>query len=164
MHVTPSGELTHPIGGSIVVVDTPGDGGPSSETNNDNSGRGRHNALNRRAESVLPPVAHGSPAQKRDAMMTEILDKRLWVHFAREGVQEVAVRGCIHPRAKMMLPLGVLIDFDVPTAEQGGLKAVLDKYGNDQGEELAKQLNMDATVIGFLKPHVDQVGSCNLFS
>jgi hypothetical protein len=161
MHLTSSSELSCSPGDAIVVVDAPVDDMPLIKSKMPRSGPGEHE-FNERGDLILPPVAHGTPAQKRDAIMTKILEKRLWVHFARAGVEEVAARGCINPRAKMMLlSIGVLIDFEVPSAEQGGLKGVLDKYGNDKGEELARHLDMNATVIEFLKPHIDRVGRQN---
>jgi hypothetical protein len=161
MHLTSSSELSRSLGGTIAVVDAPVKDMPLIRTKVPHSGPGEHE-FNECGELILPPVAHGTPAQKRDAIMTKILEKRLWVHFARAGVEEVAARGCINSRAKMMLlSIGVLIDFEVPSAEQGGLKGVLDKYGNDQGEKLARHLDMKATVVEFLKPHIDQVGRKN---
>lgn len=106
---------------------------------------------------ILPPVAHGTPAQKRDALMDTILCKRLWVHFSRDAVRQVLSRGCTNPRAKMMLPIGILVDFRVPSASEGGLEEALVKYGAIQGEDLAVYLDMEATLIEFLKPHIDQV-------
>ena len=161
MHLISSSERSCSLSGAIAVVDGPVDDMPLIKIKVPRSGPGEHE-FNERGELILPPVAHGTPAQKRDAIMTKILEQRLWVHFARTGVEEVAARGCINPRAKMMLlSIGVLIDFGVPSAEQGGLKGVLDKYGNDQGEELARHLDMNATVVEFLKPHINRVGRKN---
>lgn len=154
MYLTSSAVLSFSLGSTIVVVDNEM---PPIKTRVPRFGPGEHE-FNERGELILPPVAHGTPAQKRDAMMTKILEKRLWVHFAREGVKEVALRGCTNPRAKMMLfPIGVLIDFEFPSAEEGGLKGVLERYGDGKGEELAQHLDMNATVIEFLKPHIDQI-------
>jgi hypothetical protein len=155
IYLTSSAVLPHSLVSTIAVVDNEM---PPIKTMVPRFGPGEHE-FNEYGELILLPVVHGTPAQKRDAMMTKILEQRLWVHFAREGVKEVAIRGCTNPRAKVMLfPIGVLIDFEFPSAEEGGLEGVLERYGDGREEELARHLDMNATVIEFLKPHIDQVG------
>ena len=151
MSFTSSSELLRTLDGVIAV-----DGVPLVTPEFARSGPGEHE-FDHRGNLILPPVAHGTPAQKRDALMDTILQKRLWVHFARDAVKEVISRGCTNPRAKMMLIIGVLVDFRVPPVSEGGLEGALDKYGHDEGENLARYLDMEATVVEFLKPHIDQV-------
>jgi hypothetical protein len=132
---------------------------------------------------ILPSVAYGTPAQKRDELLAKMLRERIWVHFARAAVAEfIATSSSISSaftshvrsigisskstRSRMsehrasgskMLPIGVLVAFDIPPANEGGLEAALEQFGEDDVEGLVQHLSMSAKMVEFLLPHIDQV-------
>ena len=127
-------------------------------------GPGEH-SFDHRGDLVLPEVAYGTPAARRDALLKRIIEKRLWVHFIRPTVVD-AFRRRSTPTASMgsktvsaMLPIGVVVLFQIFRAQRGDLASILDRYDESDNEKLASALGMSAKVVEGLVPSIFQVNA-----
>ncbi|CAG7850809.1 SubName: Full=Uncharacterized protein {ECO:0000313/EMBL:CCA71784.1} [Serendipita indica DSM 11827] len=131
-------------------------------TNSEIQGPGEH-YFDHYGNLILPEVAYGTPAARREALLKRIIDKRLWVHFIRPAVVDTSRRQSKLPAAKApktasaMLPIGVVVVFKIPGDDNDSLARLLDKYDEFDNEKLASTLEMTAKVVEGLMPSIFQM-------